>query len=69
MKKILCLFICLLSFVSMYAQKVNFEFSDGIDDGPLKTKMEQQVASLLTAINAANTSGGDVNFTGIDVTQ
>ena len=69
MKKILCLFICLLSFVSMYAQKVNFEFSDGIDDGPLKTKMEQQVASLLTAINAANTSGGDVNFTGIDVTD
>lgn len=69
MKKILCLFICLLSFVSMYSQKVNFEFSDGIDDGPLKTKMEQQVASLLTAINAANTSGGDVNFTGIDVTD
>ena len=69
MKKILCLFICLLSFVSMYAQKVNFEFSDGIDDGPLKTMMEQQVASLLTAINAANTSGGDVNFTGIDVTD
>ena len=69
MKKILCLFICLLSFVSMYAQKVNFEFSDGIDDGPLKTKMEQQVASLLTAINAANTSGGDVNFTGIEVTD
>ena len=69
MKQILCLFICLLSFVSMYAQKVNFEFSDGIDDGPLKTKMEQQVASLLTAINAANTSGGDVNFTGIDVTD
>ena len=69
MKKILCLFICLLSFVSMYAQKVNFEFSDGIDDGPLKTKMEQQVASLLTAINAANTSGGDVNFTGLDVTD
>lgn len=48
--------------LSGYAQKVNFEFSDGIEEGILKTKMEQQMSSLLSAINEANAVNADVNF-------
>lgn len=69
MKKIQIFIIMLLATASVYAQQVTFEFSDGIDDGPLKTKMEQQMSALLTAINTANTAGGDINFSGIDITD
>ena len=55
--------------LSGYAQKVNFEFSDGIEEGILKTKMEQQMSSLLSAINEANAVNADVNFSSIDITD
>lgn len=46
--------------------QVAFEFSSGID-GTLKTKMEQQLTNLLTAINRAESSGSnEINFKGID---
>jgi len=69
MKKIFCLLVGLLVLTAAHAQKVSFEFSDGIDDGSLKTKMEQQMSSLLTAINEANTSNNDINFSGVDITD
>lgn len=69
MKKIQAVFVTLLMTVSVYAQQVAFEFSDGIDEGPLKAKMESQMSALLTAINAANATGGDINFSGIDITD
>lgn len=69
MKKLLCFLFGLFVMLSGYAQKVNFEFSDGIEEGTLKTKMEHQMSSLLSAINEANAVNADVNFSGIDVTD
>ena len=69
MKKLLCFLFGLFVMLSGYAQKVNFEFSDGIEEGILKTKMEQQMSSLLSAINEANAVNADVNFSGIDITD
>ena len=69
MKKLLCFLFGLFVMLSGYAQKVNFELSDGIEEGILKTKMEQQMSSLLSAINEANAVNADVNFSGIDITD
>lgn len=69
MKKLLCFLFGLFVMLSGYAQKVNFEFSDGIEEGILKTKMEQQMSSLLRAINEANAVNADVNFSSIDITD
>lgn len=69
MKKLLCFLFGLFVMFSGYAQKVNFEFSDGIEEGTLKTKMEHQMSSLLSAINEANAVNADVNFSGIDITD
>ena len=69
MKKIYCLLLSLLALTTGYAQKVNFEFSDGIEEGALKTKMEQQMTSLLSAISAANAGDTEINFSGIDITD
>lgn len=69
MKKLLCFLFGLFVMLSGYAQKVNFEFSDGIEEGTLKTKMEHQMSSLLSAINEANAVNADVIFSGIDITD
>ena len=69
MKTLLCFLFGLFVMLSGYAQKVNFEFSDGIEEGILKTKMEQQMSSLLSAINEANAVNADVNFSSIDITD
>ena len=69
MKKLLCFLFGLFVMLSGYAQKVNFEFSDGIEEGILKTKMEQQMSSLLSAINEANAVNADVNFSSIDISD
>ena len=69
MNKLLCFLFGLFVMLSGYAQKVNFEFSDGIEEGILKTKMEQQMSSLLSAINEANAVNADVNFSSIDITD
>ena len=69
MKKLLSFLFGLFVMLSGYAQKVNFEFSDGIEEGILKTKMEQQMSSLLSAINEANAVNADVNFSSIDITD
>lgn len=67
MKKYITLIVSALAAFSMGAQNVSFEFSDGIDPGPLKSKMERQVSNLLTAINNAAASGTDINYSGIDI--
>lgn len=69
MKKIFCLLLSLLALTTGYAQKVSFEFSDGIEEGALKTKMEQQMSSLLSAISVANAGNTEINFSGIDITD
>lgn len=48
---------------------VNFEFSYGVNNPTLKQKMERQVTLLLDAINAASSTGRDINFSGISITN
>lgn len=68
MKKYL-LFLLLISqvFVGYAQDEVNFEFSDGIANATLKSKMEQQLSTLLTAINRAESSNSDINFRGLNI--
>ena len=68
MRKLVFAFWMLGCCMLLQAQKeVLFEFSDGIPDGALKTKIEQQVMGLLTAINTAESSNSDINYSGIDI--
>lgn len=68
MKKVALIFMMLSCGLFMQAQNdVMFEFSDGIDAGGLKRKMEQQVVKLLTAINTAESEGANINYSGIDI--
>ncbi len=58
MKKYLVTLLVALIFATADAQEsVTFEFSDGIEQSALKTKMEKQVGALLTAINRAAANG------------
>lgn len=68
MKKTIAIAFLIVCGLTLRAQDaVNFEFSDGIDNGPLKNKMEHQISALLTAINRAETNNADINYTGIDI--
>lgn len=68
MKKTLFIAVLSLVFSMVSAQnKVDFEIADGISDAALKTRMEQQVSKLLTAVNTAEAEGRNVNFSGIDI--
>ncbi len=67
MKRSILTFTTCAILMNVAAQTVNFEFSDGIDDGWLKTKMENNISSLLTAINYANSTNGDINYSNIDI--
>lgn len=70
MKKLFVSIIMVLFTLGSYAQdEVNFEFSDGIANAALKAKMEQQLCRLLTAINRAESTGSDINFSGINIDQ
>lgn len=68
MNKLLIIILLAFSFSAIQAEDaVNFEFSDGIDDVALKSRMENQLVNLLTAINSAETSGKDINFSNINI--
>lgn len=68
MKKIiLFLLIACCSQQAWTQDEVSFEFSDGISNTVLKQKMERQVSLLLTAINKAESTGGLINFSGIEI--
>lgn len=68
MKKwIFTLLVAMTAFTMQAQDEVAFEFSDGIANEALKSRMEQQVSKLLTAINKAESSNGYINFNGIDI--
>ena len=68
MKKwILVLLTTMTAFTVQAQDEVAFEFSDGVDNAALKSRMEQQVSRLLTAINKAESSNGYINFNGINI--
>lgn len=58
---------CHLALQAQEESRVNFEFSDGIESSALKTKMERQVMNLLTAINKAESTSSDINYTGVEI--
>ncbi len=70
MKRIFSIFLFCTVCVMPHAQDaVRFEFSDGIEDAGLKSKMEQQISVLLTAINRAETNHSAINFSGINIDE
>jgi len=70
MKKVLLIFLLLVRTINLLAQdEVTFEFENGVE-GALKTRMEKQISSLLTAINrAASANSSEINFAGIEFEQ
>ena len=69
MKKIIMSISILLTMAMGVSAQDNvvFEISDGIENTNLKSRMEQQVSRLLTAINMAETRKQSVNFSGMDI--
>lgn len=48
---------------------VHFEFSGGVEDAVLKSKMEQHISALLTAINRAETKNSAIDYSGINIDE
>lgn len=70
MKKIIFVLLVLGYAFGLSAQnEIHFEFSDGIENGALKSKMERQIMKLLTAVNRAQQMGGDIDYSGIDMDE
>lgn len=68
MRIIVFVLMAVMSSMCLMAQnQVNFEFSDGIDNLALKSNMERQISNLLTAINRAESSNNDINYSGINI--
>ena len=54
--------------ITVVAQdEITFEFSDGITNTALKNYMETQVSRLLTAINRAESSNTNINYSSVDI--
>lgn len=68
MKKIFAIVLFCAVCVMLHAQDaVHFEFSDGVEDAVLKSKMEQHISALLTAINRAETKNSAIDYSGINI--
>ena len=70
MKKIMIALLTLwvmLPVTMIGQEKVNLEFSDGIETGKVKSHMERNASLLLTAINQAESTNSDINYSGIDI--
>ena len=70
MKKYLTTLLTILVMLpaTMLGQdEVNLEFSDGIEVGKVKNNMERNASLLLTAINRAERTGSDINYSGINI--
>ena len=70
MKKSFALLLFCTLCVTLHAQDaVFFEFSEGIEDPALNSRMERQISALLTAINRAETNHTSINYMGIDIDE
>lgn len=71
MKRILiCTLLFLLPNALLAQNEVAFEISpNGAPIANIKTSIEKNTAALLTAINMAESSGQDLNFNGISITD
>lgn len=64
---ILYMLALVLAFGSHAQDAVNFEISDGVTDPALKSNIERNTSMLLSAINQAESSGKDINYSGINI--
>lgn len=71
MKKIIILTTLMFLSQKLWAQdEVAFEISpNGAPPTTVKNNMERNTAALLTAINVAESTGKDINFNGINITN
>ncbi|MBR1916655.1 MAG: hypothetical protein IJ832_02265 [Bacteroidaceae bacterium] len=69
-RKIIFAFLPLLCIVVLAQDEVAFEISpNGAPAANIKAKMERNTSALLTAINVAESTGQDLNFNGISITD
>ena len=71
MKRIvICTFMSLLFSVLLAQDQVAFEISpNGAPAANIKASMERNASALLTAINVAESTGQDINFNGMSITD
>lgn len=62
MKKIVLLFMMAFIAILGKADNISFTISDGIDNGMLKSKIENSITRILNEINAAQAAGRNLNF-------
>lgn len=68
MKRIIMYMLALVLTLGANAQDaVNFEISDGVTNHALKSNIERNTSMLLSAINQAESSGKDINYSGINI--
>ena len=68
MKRIIMYMLALVLTLGANAQDaVNFEISDGVTNPTLKSNIERNTSMLLSAINQAESSGKDINYSGINI--
>lgn len=69
MKKYISLIFLALGLAASAQGAYDFRLAPTTVSPAVKSAIEQNVSNLFTAINAAAMTGGDINFTGIDLTQ
>ena len=69
MKKYISLIFLALGLAASAQGAYDFRLAPNTVSPAVKSAIEQNVSNLFTAINAAAMTGGDINFTGIDLTQ
>ncbi len=68
MKIVLSVILCMLWVGQTKAERVTFEFSDGVNEVGLKSKMEQAATALLSEINTAQTEGRSLSLANLSMT-
>ena len=69
MRKIflLSLFVTVLSVGSSASNAVKFYINEGVSSASLKESMEKNISDLLSSINAAQSQGNAISYTGIGI--
>lgn len=70
MKKLFAIiFLSIIGIMSCLSQTVSLKINSGTDNQDIKRKIEQNVSTLLTQINIADSETGSINFNGIQITD
>lgn len=68
MKRFILTFFALAAFTVAQAQSVTFTISDGLANGPLRQKIDQNLTNLLTSFNDCFESGSGLSLSGVSIT-